>query len=107
MFFLIPGLVISLGLHSFRIFAENWRGNRLALGGEPVYKGIFAYGRYGHGNIGVASNKRVIQHCSGGIAATTTTFALEMLVFSDWTVYNNSLLEWATGADAPMKADEQ
>lgn len=89
MFFLIPGLVIFLGLHSIRIFEPPER-----------LRQYFAI-------VSVVSNKRVVHYCGGGIAATTTAFALEMLGFGDWAVYDNSLLEWTTRADALMQADEQ
>lgn len=46
--------------------------------------------------------QRVIHYCGGGIAATTTAFALELLGQSDWAVYDNSLLEWSARADTPM-----
>jgi 3-mercaptopyruvate sulfurtransferase SseA len=105
MFFLILGLVIFLGLHSIRIFAEDWRSNELALHGEPAYKGNFANGRFE--NVDVVSNQRVIHYCGGGIATTSTTFALEMLGVSDSAVYDHSLLEWTTRAAAPIKANQQ
>ncbi len=52
---------------------------------------------------GALSKPRVIHYCGGGIAATTTAFALHMLGAKDWAVYDNSLLEWATRDDAPMQ----
>ncbi len=42
MFFLILGLLIFLGLHSIRIFAEDWRTATLAGRGEARYKGIYS-----------------------------------------------------------------
>jgi thiosulfate/3-mercaptopyruvate sulfurtransferase len=72
MFFLIPGLVIFLGLHSIRIF-------------EPPERL-----RQNFENVGVVSNNQVIHYCGGGIAATTTMFALEVLRFSNSAVYDNS-----------------
>ena len=52
---------------------------------------------------GVFAKQRVIHYCGGGIAATTTAFALEMLGSRDWAVYDNSLLEWADRSDTPMQ----
>lgn len=38
MFLLIAGLLIFLGAHSLRIFAEPWRGRQIARRGEPAWK---------------------------------------------------------------------
>jgi uncharacterized membrane protein len=42
MVYLIAGLVIFLGVHSVRIFAEGWRAATLARLGEGAYKGIYS-----------------------------------------------------------------
>lgn len=39
---LIIGLVIFLGLHSVRIFAEGWRTEKRAQWGEGAWKGLFS-----------------------------------------------------------------
>lgn len=39
---LILGLVIFLGVHSIRIFAEDWRRRQIARIGEGRWKGLFA-----------------------------------------------------------------
>jgi uncharacterized membrane protein len=39
---LIIGLVIFLGAHSVRIFAEDWRLSRIARSGERPWKGIYS-----------------------------------------------------------------
>lgn len=52
---------------------------------------------------GALDAPRVIHYCGGGIAATATAFALEMLGHPDWAVYDNSLLEWSTREDTPMQ----
>ena len=39
---LIAGLVLFLGLHSIRIFADNWRTAQVARMGERKWKGLFA-----------------------------------------------------------------
>jgi uncharacterized membrane protein len=42
MTYLILGLVIFLGVHSTRIFAEDWRTRSIAGWGEKAFKGIYA-----------------------------------------------------------------
>jgi len=42
MLLLIAGLVIFLGVHSLRIFAEPWRGAQIARLGVGAYKGIYS-----------------------------------------------------------------
>lgn len=42
MAFLVLGLVLFLGVHSIRIFADSWRSKRLAAMGEPRWKGIYS-----------------------------------------------------------------
>lgn len=39
---LILGLVLFLGVHSVRIFADDWRSAQIARRGEGVYKGIYS-----------------------------------------------------------------
>ncbi|MBP6766074.1 MAG: protein NrnU, partial [Rubrivivax sp.] len=39
---LIAGLVIFLGVHSVRIFAEGWRTQMRARLGENAFKGIYS-----------------------------------------------------------------
>ncbi len=51
---------------------------------------------------GALQARRVIHYCGGGIAATATAFALEMLGHPDWAVYDNSLLEWSTLPDTAL-----
>lgn len=41
---LIAGLVVFLGLHSLRIFAEDWRAARIARWGEAAYKAVVSIG---------------------------------------------------------------
>jgi uncharacterized membrane protein len=41
MLLLIAGLVVFLGAHSVRIFAEDWRARLIATRGEGMYKGIY------------------------------------------------------------------
>ncbi len=49
------------------------------------------------------AGQQVINYCGGGIAATTTAFVLEMLGFSNWSVYDNSMNEWANTPDKPVQ----
>jgi len=49
------------------------------------------------------AGQQVINYCGGGIAATTTAFVLETLGFTDWSVYDNSMNEWANTLDKPLQ----
>ena len=40
--YLIAGLVLFLGVHSTRMFANNWRNQTVARIGEKPFKGIYA-----------------------------------------------------------------
>ena len=42
MTYLVLGLVLFLGIHSVRIFAEDWRQQRLYSLGEAAWKGIYS-----------------------------------------------------------------
>ena len=42
MTYLIFGLVLFLGVHSIRVFANDWRNQTLARVGEKPFKGIYA-----------------------------------------------------------------
>jgi len=42
MFVMIAGLVLFLGTHSVRIFADDWRAGQIAARGENVWKGIYS-----------------------------------------------------------------
>ena len=42
MTYLIVGLVLFLGVHSIRVFANDWRQQTLARMGEKPFKGIYA-----------------------------------------------------------------
>ena len=39
---LILGLLVFLGVHSLRIFADGWRSRQLARLGEMRWKGLYA-----------------------------------------------------------------
>ena len=40
--YLIAGLILFLGVHSIRVFANDWRSRTLARLGEKPFKGIYA-----------------------------------------------------------------
>lgn len=40
--YLVLGLVLFLGVHSVRIFADGWRTATLARAGEAAYKGVYS-----------------------------------------------------------------
>ena len=42
MIFLVLGLVLFLGVHSTRIFAENWRARQISRLGEGAWKGLYS-----------------------------------------------------------------
>jgi len=42
MLLLIAGLIVFLGVHSLRIFAESWRGAQIARLGVGAYKGVYS-----------------------------------------------------------------
>lgn len=42
MFVMIAGLVLFLGMHSMRIFADDWRVAQIASRGENVWKGVYS-----------------------------------------------------------------
>ena len=42
MIYLIAGLAIFLGVHSLRIFAEDWRTQRVARMGANAWKGVYS-----------------------------------------------------------------
>ncbi len=42
MTWLVLGLVIFLGTHSVRIFADSWRGARIAAMGLNAWKGVYS-----------------------------------------------------------------
>jgi thiosulfate/3-mercaptopyruvate sulfurtransferase len=50
--------------------------------------------------------QQVIHYCGGGIAATTTAFVLETLGFTNWSVCDNSMSEWANTPDKALMTGE-
>jgi uncharacterized membrane protein len=39
---LVLGVVLFLGVHSVRVFADDWRGSLIARRGEGAYKGLYS-----------------------------------------------------------------
>lgn len=42
MIVLVLGLVLFLGVHSVRVFADDWRATQLAARGEGLWKGVYS-----------------------------------------------------------------
>ncbi len=53
---------------------------------------------------GVWQADRAISYCGGGIAASVTVFVLEMLGHQNWSLYDNSLLEWSSRPELPIQS---
>ena len=56
-------------------------------------------------NVGADTSKRVLIYCGGGIAATLNGFLLHQLGYTDLTVYDASMSEWAKDASLPIEVD--
>lgn len=54
---------------------------------------------------GASSDKRVLNYCGGGIAATLDAFLQHQLGYPDIAVYDASMSEWATDASLPIERD--
>lgn len=50
----------------------------------------------------VLDDERVVTYCNGGIAAASDALALTLLGHRNVAIYDESLNEWATDADAPL-----
>jgi thiosulfate/3-mercaptopyruvate sulfurtransferase len=55
--------------------------------------------------IDLHAGQQVINYCGGGIAATTTAFILQTLGVNNWSVYDNSMNEWANTPDKLLHTD--
>nr|WP_314071551.1 sulfurtransferase [uncultured Roseococcus sp.] len=53
--------------------------------------------------VGADRSKRIILYCGGGIAATLDAFLLHQLGYSDITVYDASMNEWAKDETLPIE----
>ena len=56
-------------------------------------------------NVGVTPDKRILNYCGGGIAATLDAYLLHQLGFENLTVYDNSMNEWAKDESLPIERD--
>jgi thiosulfate/3-mercaptopyruvate sulfurtransferase len=56
---------------------------------------------------GATSYEQLITYCGGGIAASTTFFALHMLGYKNISLYDGSLLEWSVDPDLPLIVDKK
>ena len=54
---------------------------------------------------GAGSYERLITYCGGGIAASTSFFALRLLGFDNVALYDGSLLAWSADPDLPLIVD--
>jgi thiosulfate/3-mercaptopyruvate sulfurtransferase len=54
---------------------------------------------------GALSGERVISYCGGGIAASSTAFALHLIGVDDVAVYDGSLTEWTADENLPLVTD--
>jgi thiosulfate/3-mercaptopyruvate sulfurtransferase len=54
---------------------------------------------------GVTADKKVIAYCGGGIAATLDAFIMHRLGYTDITVYDASMSEWAMDESLPIETD--
>jgi thiosulfate/3-mercaptopyruvate sulfurtransferase len=52
---------------------------------------------------GVLDEPRIVSYCGGAIAATFDAFALALLGRDDVSVYDGSLVEWASDPDLPLE----
>lgn len=55
--------------------------------------------------VGVTPDKRILNYCGGGIAATLDAYLLHQLGYTDLAVYDNSMSEWATHESLPIEKD--
>ena len=53
-------------------------------------------------NAGADGFERLITYCGGGIAASTTFLALDVLGYDNVSLYDGSLLEWSKDPQAPL-----
>lgn len=56
-------------------------------------------------SVGADKSKKVLIYCGGGIAATLDAFLLHQLGYTDLTIYDASMSEWAKDASLPIEVD--
>lgn len=55
--------------------------------------------------VGATPDKRILNYCGGGIAATLDAYLLHQLGYTNLAVYDNSMSEWATDESLPIERD--
>ena len=60
-----------------------------------------------HGEAGIAPDRQVVAYCGGGISATVGLFLLHQLGYSDLTLYDGSMGEWAQDSGLPIETGAQ
>lgn len=56
-------------------------------------------------NVGAVPDKRILNYCGGGIAATLDAYLLHQLGYTNLAVYDNSMSEWAKDESLPIEVD--
>lgn len=56
-------------------------------------------------NVGLSPDKRILNYCGGGIAATLDAYLLHQLGYTNQAVYDNSMNEWAKDESLPIEKD--
>lgn len=78
--------------------------------GRMLNDGLFADADILHEQLsdaGLLGEAKVITYCGGGIAATTTGFALKLFGKDDVAVYDGSMQDWASDEDNPITRGSQ
>jgi len=55
------------------------------------------------GAVGATADKRILNYCGGGIAATLDAYLLHQLGYTNLAVYDNSMSEWAKDDSLPIE----
>ncbi len=60
-----------------------------------------------HEDAGITPDRHVVAYCGGGISATVSLFLLHQLGYTDLTLYDGSMGEWAHDSDLPIETGPQ
>ena len=60
-----------------------------------------------HEEAGITPDRHVVAYCGGGISATVGLFLLHQLGYTDLTLYDGSMGEWAHDPDLPIETGPQ
>ena len=60
-----------------------------------------------HEEAGITPDRHVVAYCGGGISATVGLFLLHQLGYTDLTLYDGSMGEWAYDPDLPIETGPQ